>query len=294
MTEVALPIIATLFLWWLSTGVIVYLDSLAPRTFRWSMTGATALFAFSLWGVAAGSADATPFGAYKAFLFGLLAWGWQLVGFYMGYVAGPRRTACESDLRGWRRFVEAARTSLYHELAVCASAVVIAALAWGKPNQVALWTFVLLWLMHLSAKLNIYFGVPNLGEELLPPHLDYLKTFMRRKPMNLFFPASVSAATIVAVLLAQRAYGAQATPFETTSYAILATLTVLAVAEHWLLVAPLQINAIWRWRASATSAATEAVAGVRRLDPNPAEAASDYEAAGADRVRLQAAFDSCA
>jgi len=215
------------------------------------MIGATIAFALSLFGLAQTAADATAPGACKAFGFGLLAWGWQLVSFYMGYVTGPRRTACENNLRGWRRFVEAARTSLYHEVVAIASALVIAALTWGQPNQTALWTFLLLWWMHLSAKLNIFFGVPNLSGELLPQHLNYLLSFMRQRPMNLFFPVSVSLSTVLAVVLAQRAIAPQATPYEATTGAILATLTALAIAEHWLLVTPFQINAIWRWRASA-------------------------------------------
>ena len=31
--------------------------------------------------------------------------------------------------------------------------------------------------MHESAKLNVFFGVPNLGEEMLPAHLRYLATY---------------------------------------------------------------------------------------------------------------------
>ena len=51
--------------------------------------------------------------------------------------------------------------------------------------------------MHQSAKLNMFFGVPNLGEEMLPEHLRYLASFMTRRPMNMFFPVSVTVSTIV-------------------------------------------------------------------------------------------------
>jgi hypothetical protein len=163
MATYALPIFYTLVLWWLSTGVILYLDRLDRRTFIWSMAGATALLAISLWGVASTSVSADASGAYLAFACGLLVWGWQLVSFYMGYLTGPRKTACDPGCTGWRRFVEAVRTSLYHELAVCAFGVVLLALTWGRPNRMALWTFLVLWWMHQSAKLNVYFGVPNLG-----------------------------------------------------------------------------------------------------------------------------------
>jgi len=246
MTATAAPILFTLLLWWVSTGAILYLDGLPRRTFVYSMAGATALLGLSVWGLAATGSDLSARGAYLAFACGLLVWGWQLVSFYMGYVTGPRRTACEPGLSGWPRFVEAARTSLYHELAICLGAALLVALLWGQPNQLGLWTYVVLWWMHQSAKLNIFFGVPNLGAELLPDHLRYLRSFMRQRPMNLLFPISVSVSTIVAVLVCQKALAASS-PFEAVSYWILTTLMALAIAEHWFLIAPLQVNGLWKF-----------------------------------------------
>jgi len=190
-------------------------------------------------------ANPTSRGAYAAFACAILAWGWQLVSFYMGYVTGPRKTACDPDCRGWPRFVQAVRTSLYHELIVCLTGAAMVALTWGQPNQIGVWTFLVLWWMHQSAKLNVYFGVPNLGEEMLPEHLRYLLSFMTRKPMNLLFPFSVSISTVVTVLLIQKAVAASATPFEVTGFTMLATLMALAIVEHWVLVAPLPVNALW-------------------------------------------------
>jgi putative photosynthetic complex assembly protein 2 len=253
MATYALPILYTLLLWWASTGVILYLDGLDRRTFIWSMTGATVLLGISLWGAALTGSISTASGAYLAFACGLGAWGWQLVSFYMGYLTGPRKTACEADLTGFRRFVEAVRTSLYHELTICLTAVVLIALTRGQANQMAIWTFVVLWWMHQSAKLNVYFGVPNLGEELLPDHLHYLRGFMTRRPMNLLFPVSVTVSTIIAVLLVEKAAAHDATPFEVAGFTMLATLTVLAIAEHWFLVAPISTNALWQFGVKGSS-----------------------------------------
>jgi putative photosynthetic complex assembly protein 2 len=246
MSPYALPILATLLIWWASTGVIIYLDGRSQRTFLWSMAGATALFCLALWGIAATREYTTASSAYCAFTCGLVAWGWQLVSYYMGFLAGPNRTPCPPNLRGMRRFVEAVRTSLYHEIAIIACAVVLFLLTYDQPNQIGLWTFLILWWMHTSAKLNLYFGAPNLNEGLLPEHLRFLATYMRRRPMNLFFPVSVTASTIVTVLIAQKALAAN-TPFELVGYTILSTLMVLAVAEHWFLVAPLHAEALWSW-----------------------------------------------
>jgi putative photosynthetic complex assembly protein 2 len=246
MSDYAAPIFATLLLWWASTGVILYLDGLSRRTFGWSVAGATGLFLIALWGIAATRAETTSASAYCAFSCGLMVWAWQLVSYYMGFITGPNQAPCPPRLAGWPRFVEAVRTSLYHELAIIVCALALVVLTWGQPNRIGLWTFLILWWMHTSAKLNLFFGAPNLSEELLPTHLRYLVTYMRHRPMNLFFPVSVTASTVITVLIAQKAIAATA-PFEAVGFTILATLMVLAVAEHWFLVAPLHANALWSW-----------------------------------------------
>ena len=263
MAANGLAVIATLALWWASTGAILYLDGRSRRTFPWSMLGATAMLAFALWLLAHTSGITTPASAFAAFVSGLVIWAWQLVSFYLGYLTGPRKTACPPECVGWPRFIQAVRTSLYHELAAILGAGVVFALTLGQPNRIGAWTYVILWWMHQSAKFNVFFGVPNLGEEMLPDHLRFLVSFMRRRPMNLFFPISVTVSTVVLVLLAQRAGANSATPFEMTGYAMLATLVALAIAEHWFLVAPLHANALWSWRGTGP---IEALAGVPRED----------------------------
>ena len=244
MTDYGLPILVTLALWWGSTGAIVYADNLPPRTFPYTMAAATVLVALALWGLAVTADDTRPSAAYAAISYGLICWGWQIVGFYTGFVTGPQRGACPPELRGLTRFVAAARTGLYHEMLALIGAAVLLAITHGRANQLGFWTYVTLWWMHESAKLNVFFGVPNLGEEMLPPHLRYLASYMTRRPMNMFFPLSVTVSTVVTAALVARAVGATS-HFETTGYTMLATLMALAVAEHWFLVAPLNANALW-------------------------------------------------
>jgi putative photosynthetic complex assembly protein 2 len=192
MAQFGLPVVYAVFIWWFSTGVILYLDGLPRRTFRWSMLAATIVLAFSIYGLALSGAGTTSASAYMAFTCGLLAWGWQEISFYMGYVTGPRRKSCPEGCAGWRHFGHAIQTILYHELGIIAGAIAIAAVTWDVPNQFGLWTFVILWWMHQSAQLNVFLGVRNLNEEFLPEHLEFLKSFLKQKPMNLLFPVSVS------------------------------------------------------------------------------------------------------
>ena len=244
LADYGLPILATLALWWGSTGAIFYADSLPRWTFPWTMGAATLLVALALWGLAATADDVNAGAAYGAFSYGLIAWGWVVVAFYTGYITGPLKQPCPPELRGLTRFVEAARTGLYHELAALSGAVVLLAMTHGRANQFGIWTYLALWWMHQSAKLNVFFGVPNLGEEMLPEHLRYLASYMTRRPMNMFFPISVTVSTVATVLLVERA-AAATTQYEIIGSTMLATLMALAVAEHWFLVAPMNANALW-------------------------------------------------
>lgn len=194
-----------------------------------------------------GSGDTSVAGAYTAFTCGLLVWAWVEMSFLMGFITGSRRSACPPDCSGRQRFVYAVQAILYHELAIIALLGVIVALTWNGPNQIGTWTFLTLWLMRLSTKLNLFFGVRNLSEEFLPEHLQYLKSFFTRKPMNLLFPLSVTAGTVIAVLLILRIAAPETTAFEAVGLTLITTLLVLAILEHWFLVLPLPFEALWRW-----------------------------------------------
>ncbi len=250
MVEYGLPALFALFVWWFSTGVIFYLDGLPRRTFRWSMLGATILLAASVYGLTETKNDTSISGAYWAFTFGLLAWGWQEISFYMGFVTGPRKQASPEGCRGWRHFGYAIQTTLYHELAIIAGAILVVAVTWGGANQIGTWTFMILWGMHQSAKLNVFLGARNLNEEFLPEHLAYLKSFFTKKSMNLLFPVSITVSTVILTWLVQLAMAPDASAFEAVGYTFLATMMALAVLEHWFLVVPLPAASLWNWSLS--------------------------------------------
>lgn len=241
-----LPMAFALFLWWFSTGLIFYLDQLPVRTFKWTMTGATAVLAAALCAIWITSEDGSLLAVYAAFTAGLLAWGWQEASLYTGFVTGPRKHACRPGCNGWRHFGHAIAVNLWHEIAIIVVALVILALTWNSDNLWGLWAYLLLWAMHLSARLNVFLGVRNVSEEFVPPHMDVLKSFLTRKPMNLLFPFSITAATAGAILLFQQALAAS-TPEEQAGYALLAALAGLAVIEHWLLMLPLPVERLWQW-----------------------------------------------
>ncbi len=244
--DYAFAIAYALLLWWFSTGLIFYLDQLPVRTFKWSMAGATAILlaSFTVMWTTAGETDVAS--VYAAFTCGVLAWGWQEISLYTGYVTGPRKVRCAPGCSGWRHFGHAIGVNLWHELAIIAAAILIAGLVWDAPNQWALWTYLLLWAMHLSARLNVFLGVRNVSEEFVPPHMEVLKSFLTKKPMNLLFPFSVTLATAGTVALGHAAYLAEDAGMQ-AGFTLLTALGALAVLEHWLLMLPLPVEKLFRW-----------------------------------------------
>jgi putative photosynthetic complex assembly protein 2 len=264
MHAYVLPALFALFVWWFSTGAIIFLDNLPRTTFKWSLLGASAVFFGCLIGISHTAHQTTTAAAYSAFFFGLFAWGWQEISFYMGYVTGPRDEPCPEGCGGWAHFVHAIQTSLWHELAIIGSGAVVVYLTWGLPNQVGMWTFMVLWWMHQSAKLNVFFGVRNLNEEFLPEHLTFLKSFLKSKPMNLFFPVSITVSMVITTMLWEHAAHAPSV-FARSADTFLATMMSLAILEHWFLVIPLPAGKLWQWglasRKASKSFEAEIIAG---------------------------------
>jgi putative photosynthetic complex assembly protein 2 len=186
-------------------------------------------------------------GAYVGFTAGVLVWGWLEMVYFMGAVTGPHKAVCPPGCAGWQRFRLALSTSIYHELLLLLLAAVLVATTWNAANQLGTWTFVILWLMRWSAKLNLFLGVPNLNEDWLPDHVRFITTYLRKRPMNLLFPVSVSVATVVMSLLVEAALDLPPTDFTGVALILAATLLALAILEHWFLVLPLADGALWAW-----------------------------------------------
>jgi putative photosynthetic complex assembly protein 2 len=240
------PVLYALFVWWFSTGLILFLDGLPRRTFPRTMGVATALLVAGLATLYAVRGDGSAFGAYAAFTAALAVWGWNEIAFLTGWLTGPRRSECAPTLRGFARFVQAARMILWHELAIAAGFLLVLAVSWGGENAVGRNVYLVLWAMRLSAKLNIFLGVPNPPLAFLPERLRYLASGFRTRAMNALFPISITASTAVCALLGAWTYHATSEG-AAIGHALLATLMALAVLEHWFLVLPLPSERLWAW-----------------------------------------------
>jgi putative photosynthetic complex assembly protein 2 len=155
-------------------------------------------------------------------------------------------------------------------------------LTWGAPNQVGTWTFMALWGMRQSAKLNFFLGVRNLSEEFLPAHLHFLKSFLRRRAMNPLMPVSITVGTALVAWLIGRAAAPGISAFRATGLTFVIAMLALAVIEHWFLVLPLPFARLWHWAlrlggaeggapvADVETGAPEALADARKLQVGPA------------------------
>jgi putative photosynthetic complex assembly protein 2 len=180
-----------------------------------------------------------------------MLWGWHEVSFLTGWITGSRRTprgaASPDPQPDPAPFRQAAETVIHHEIAIALTALALAAALSGSGNLVAIWTFGVLWIMRLSAKLNIYLGVRNLAEHFLPDHLAYLKSYFCRRPMNALFPLSVTAGTIGTVLIFIAASTPGATAGDVAGLVAVGTMVALGTLEHWLMVVPLSADRLWAW-----------------------------------------------
>jgi putative photosynthetic complex assembly protein 2 len=241
------PALYCLFVWWFSTGLIVFLNNLPPRSFRWSFGAFTAIACICFYRLAQGSHDTSIAGAYAAFTYGVLVWGWHEMAFFMGFLTGPRKIAADATGAGFRQFAQGTAACIDHELAILGTGIAVLWATWGAPNQVGTWTFMALWGMRQSAKLNVFLGVLNLGEAFLPSHLTYLISFMNRRRMNWLMPFSLGGGFLLVGHLIHLAAAPGITPFRAAGLTFLIAMLALAVLEHALLVLPLPFTALWSW-----------------------------------------------
>jgi putative photosynthetic complex assembly protein 2 len=110
---------------------------------------------------------------------------------------------------------------------------------------VAICTFALLWCMRFSAKMNLFFGVPETGEQYLPRHLAYLASYFRRGPVSVFFFLAVGLSCAVWAWMVWQVSSGVATI--TTGWVLLAALLGLAIVEHVIMAFPTPMQKLWGW-----------------------------------------------
>jgi len=248
MTGALIAAVAAIFLWWFSTGVILLAVRRADRSGRHL---ATVVLGLPLllgggWAVLVSLQMPTLGGVYLGFLGALAVWGWIELAFLAGVITGPMRQDCLPGLSGKPRFFRAFATVAHHELLLTLGLLLLVLVSAGAENQMALATYLILYVARIFAKLNLFFGVPRINLEFIPRRLIHLKSYFRRGPVTLAFPAAITVLTALIAVCAERLWFATS-EMTIVGYGLLTTLAALALLEHWLMVIPLPDAKLWRW-----------------------------------------------
>lgn len=260
MTSPWIAALMAVFLWWFATGAILVVVRLAERrgaaARRICVLLALPVLALGIWGYEATLWQTGAGAAYGAFLAAIAIWGWIELSFLTGTVTGPNRHPCPAEIAGWERFIRAWGTIAYHEMLLSAVLILLWLHGHGADNHVGLWTFTVLYGARITAKLNLFFGVPKINIEFLPQTLRHLASHFRVAPFSWFFPVSVSALSFALACWLERLASAPS-PEAATGFALLSAITALALLEHWLMVLPLPDAKLWRWMLPAPKTVTD-------------------------------------
>ncbi|MEM6888199.1 MAG: putative photosynthetic complex assembly protein PuhE [Pseudomonadota bacterium] len=249
------PVIVALFAWWFSTGLILWVvkstDHTSQAVRHRIVWGSLPLLAAGIFGYWVTLETNETYTAYGAFLSALAIWGWIELAFLAGVITGPNRHPCPADRPEWERFIRAWGTIAYHEMLLAAACITLFLTAWHSDNTFGMWTFGVLFFARVSAKLNLFLGVPKINVDFLPETLSHLPSHFRFRALNWLFPVSVTALTFAVACWLERA-AAAATPAELTGFALLTAITALALFEHWMMVLPIPDEKLWRWMMPST------------------------------------------
>jgi putative photosynthetic complex assembly protein 2 len=268
MADIAIPVLYALLIWWMGTGVVLYAARLPERTYPISLAVGAVLAIAAVATIALTSQTTSNAGAYLAFTSAIVVWGFVELTFLTAIVLGPNRTEAIPASAGWARMSHAISAIIHHEIALLAGGAVILVASYAAQNQVAIWTYAMLWLMRLSAKLNLFLGVPNLHDELLPARLSHLRGHFRRGPTNPLLPISVLLTLFAAGYLAYLAIADAQNGLFATAGMLIASLLALAALEHIFMLIPLPVMNLWNWRR--TIDAPDAAASSPTTAPAPA------------------------
>ena len=248
--------VIALFVWWFSTGSILMAVKHADLRGRAACLRLTVmavpLAGAGLYGLWWSAQDPSIFGVYVAFMSALALWGWIELAFLTGVVTGPNTYELPPHVSEGERFIRAWGTVAYHEIVLTTALIGLAYLTFNALNSFGFLTFAVLYFARISAKLNLYLGVPKIQIDFLPDALRHVPSHFRVRPMTWFFPISITALSFAIACWLERLYAVDL-PGEITGFTLLTALSVLALFEHWMMVLPIPDERLWRWMLPDTS-----------------------------------------
>jgi putative photosynthetic complex assembly protein 2 len=242
--------IIAVFAWWFFTGVILLVvrksDASNSVAHARSVFLGVPVLALGFAGLVVSSATLTVQNVYISFLSILMIWGWIELAFLAGIITGPERRPCPTALTGRGRFIRAFNTLAYHEFLLLGALLAVLIICAQGENMFGFWIYLVLFTARISAKLNLFFGVPRINTEFVPAPLHHLKTYFRQGGVTAAFPIGVTFLSLATACFAERLMASE-TSAEIVGFALLTALAALAALEHWLMVIPLPDAKLWRW-----------------------------------------------
>ncbi|MEL7311021.1 MAG: DUF3623 family protein [Pseudomonadota bacterium] len=242
------PALCAIGIWWLGTLLLLWRLRLPDANTGTTLVWVWAFLVLGVVLIGASLTSATPLGACMAFGGAMAIWCWHETVYMLGLLTGPRPASCPPGVDNRQRFHFGVLASLYHELAVFATAILIWWWAWDAANLVGAKAFTMLWLLRWSTKINIFFGVANLHTEFWPDRLRYLESYVGNKPSA----GAMVGSSLLVLLLAFWALtpyghdgGIYSDAYAASSSALLVTLVLLGALEHLLL--GLRVKDEWLW-----------------------------------------------
>ena len=237
------PILVVIAVWWIGTGLVLFLQQSIVRVKTPLIVSLVVVSLLSLAALVISGSGTQPWQSYMGFVAAICLWGCIELSYYSGLIGGVHKRACPDGCETGKRFRLALGASIWHEVSVLFAGGVVMTLLIQADNSAGLYSFLVLWLMRWSAKLNLFFGVPNFNTDWFPKRLAYAHSYIRRAPVTLFFPVSMMLASLVAMRLITIAL--ETPPQQALMHILPGVLLLLAILEHLFMALPIADSELW-------------------------------------------------
>ncbi len=229
--------------WWIGTGAVLYLQQQIVKPHHGLKVVLALLAIVALLTLLLASKSSSPMQSYVGFVAAVVLWGCIELSYYTGLITGIHKRPCPENCSTGRRFLLALGTSIWHEVSVLLVGGIVVALLLGADNPAGLYSFLVLWLMRWSAKLNLFFGVPYFNTDWFPARLAYVHSYIRHASITPFFFVSVLLASFVAYQLLNNALSLNN---DLSVILVLpGVLLLLAILEHLFMALPFADTELW-------------------------------------------------
>ena len=204
-------ILFTIFVWWFSTGLILYAirrvdysSKISHKTFTFFCLP---LLIIGIIGFVISFNDLTVQTVYIAFVSSLCIWGWFEIAFLSGFITGKIKFKCEEGTIGWKRFIFAWKTINHSELALLLVTLLMLIIVYKESNTFGFLTFLTLYIARVCAKINFFLGVPYINFDFFPKPISYMKSLFKIKNPSFFWILSVALLICLSLIWAQYSLG---------------------------------------------------------------------------------------